>query len=82
MLYSFLKRCIFTFHIIPMGRSCLSRFRLLVKQMNCHLIENVETTPSEDNVQNADMQTEDEQEPMEVMYDGGVDGSKMGWGLN
>ena len=35
---------------------------------------------SEDNVQNADMQTEDEQELVEVMYDDGVDGSKMGWG--
>lgn len=38
--------------------------------------------PSGDNVQNADMQTKDEEEPMEVMYDDGVDGSKMGWGLN
>ena len=37
---------------------------------------------SEDNVQNADMQTEDEQELVEVMYDDGVDGSKIGWGLN
>ena len=50
--------------------------------MNCHLIENVETTPSEDNVQNADMQTEDEQEPMEAICNDGADGSKMGWGLN
>ena len=37
---------------------------------------------SEDNVQNVDMQTKDEEEPMEVMYDDGVDGSKMGWSLN
>lgn len=33
---------------------------------------------SEDNVQNADMQTKDGQELVEVMYDNGVDGSKMG----
>lgn len=38
--------------------------------------------PSEDNVQNADMQTKDEEEPMEAICNGGVDGSKMGWGLN
>ena len=37
---------------------------------------------SEDNVQNADMQTKDGQELVEVMYDDGVDGSKIGWGLN
>ena len=37
---------------------------------------------SEDNVQNADMQTKDGQDSMEAICNGGVDSSKMGWGLN